>query len=337
MRAKTRETKERKARADTVQLAAAIAIGKRTSKSEETETKTTIRAWVSDVRALMTDYVVRRSVHSKDLEGRPIIRLPPWIDIIVPVELRKDELAVQNILVDRLKEERHKLTTGGLEAFYLGIRKALLHKCLADVDEHRFPRDKDQRPYTDYPSSKLDALLELLKYHLGQTCAPPAQVHPTIAPPAADPEDWLRLPDASIDKIIVYLAFPSSNWLVRKALEHSGVKYMEINSDKTPKQRAETLQAFRLSEDVQVLLMSNVGTVGLNIAFANIVIVVDNLWSAQEMEQLIGRVWRHPQSKRVLIYSLIAVGTSDVFLNTISRDKGTMQSGFMNTDTQLSK
>ncbi|KAJ2985714.1 hypothetical protein NUW54_g10059 [Trametes sanguinea] len=83
--------------------------------------------------------------------------------------------------------------------------------------------------------------------------------------------------------------------------------------------------------------MSNVGTVGLNIAFANIVVIVDNLWSAQEMEQLIGRVWRHPQSKQVLIYSLIAVGTSDVFLNTISRDKGTMQSGFMNTDTALKR
>ncbi|KAL7277927.1 hypothetical protein ACG7TL_007875 [Trametes sanguinea] len=367
MRAKKHDTKQRKARSDTVQLAAAVAIGKRTVKSEESETKIAIRAWVSDVRTLLIDYVIRRSVHSTDRDGRSIIRLPPWRDIIVPVTLREDELMVQHHLADRLREERSKLTTTGLEgspvwkeqpvwlrragspvwkeqpvwlrraAFYLGIRKALLHKSLADLEDHRFPSDKDGRPYTDFPSSKLDALLALLEYHIGGSCAPPALVDPTIAAPESDPEGWSRIDGAPVDKIVVYLAFPSSNWLVRKALEHAGIKFLEINSEKTPKQRADTLNSFRLSSEVQVVLMSNVGTVGLNIAFANIVVIVDNLWSAQEMEQLIGRVWRHPQSKQVLIYSLIAVGTSDVFLNTISRDKGTMQSGFMNTDTALKR
>ncbi|OSC96198.1 hypothetical protein PYCCODRAFT_1472816, partial [Trametes coccinea BRFM310] len=337
MRAKNHDTKQRKARSDTVQLAAAITIGKRTAKSEESESKVTIRAWVADVRKLLIDYVVRRSVHSIDRDGQPIIRLPPWKDIIVPVRLREDEMRVQHHLVDRLKEERSKLTTAGLEAFYLGIRKALLHKSLADVEDHRFPADKDHRPYSDFPSSKLDALLELLRYHEGASCAPPAIVQPAIVAPQSDPEGWCRIDGAPIDKIVVYLAFPSSNWLVRKALENAGIKFLEINSEKTPKQRADTLNTFRLNPEVQVVLMSNVGTVGLNIAFANIVIVVDNLWSAQEMEQLIGRVWRHPQPKQVLIYSLIAVGTSDVFLNTISRDKGTMQSGFMNTDTSLKR
>ncbi|KAJ3011836.1 hypothetical protein NUW54_g2051 [Trametes sanguinea] len=113
---KKHDTKQRKARSDTVQLAAAVAIGKRTVKSEESETKIAIRAWVSDVRTLLIDYVIRRSVHSTDRDGRSIIRLPPWRDIIVPVTLREDELMVQHHLADRLREERSKLTTTGLES-----------------------------------------------------------------------------------------------------------------------------------------------------------------------------------------------------------------------------
>ncbi|KAJ2995497.1 hypothetical protein NUW54_g7376 [Trametes sanguinea] len=47
LRAKSHETKNRKARSDTVQLAAAVAIGKRTANAEDSETKVAIRNWVA--------------------------------------------------------------------------------------------------------------------------------------------------------------------------------------------------------------------------------------------------------------------------------------------------
>ncbi|KAJ7802826.1 hypothetical protein B0H14DRAFT_3154817 [Mycena olivaceomarginata] len=54
----------------------------------------------------------------------------------------------------------------------------------------------------------------------------------------------------------------------------------------------------------------------------------DTLWSAQEDRQLIGRIWRQPQPKTVLVYRLIAKNTPDVFLNNISFDKLAMHEAF---------
>ena len=106
-----------------------------------------------------------------------------------------------------------------MQNFYLGHRLALLHKSLVDNPLHPFPPDSDSRPYEDFPSTKIDALCDLLVYHVGKTCAPPAKaVDGKIVLPGPEdiPADWVVLPDARPDKIIAYLAFPSANWIVIK-------------------------------------------------------------------------------------------------------------------------
>lgn len=52
-------------------------------------------------------------------------------------------------------------------------------------------------------------------------------------------------------------------------------------------------------------------------------------------QQLIGRVWRQPQSKQVQIYRLIAGNTPDVLLNNLSFNKGFIQETFMNIGSSL--
>lgn len=47
----------------------------------------------------------------------------------------------------------------------------------------------------------------------------------------------------------------------------------------------------------------------------------DTLWSALEDEQLIGRAWRFPQTKTVVVYRIIAHETSDVVLNNMAFSK----------------
>ncbi|KAH9846752.1 P-loop containing nucleoside triphosphate hydrolase protein, partial [Lenzites betulinus] len=223
-----------------------------------------------------------------------------------------------------------------VQAFYLGIRRALLHKNMPGIPGHQFPPKPERLPYNTFPSTKIDALVKVLQYYDGRSCAPPPTwIDGDIGPPE-NPDAWPVVPNAPIDKIIVYLAFPSSNWIVRKALEDNNIAFYEINSALTATQRAGTLERFR-EGNRQVLLLSNVGTVGLNIAFANVVCIVDNLWSAQEKEQLLGRVWRHPQEKRVAEIDFVANGTSDIFIEAISDDKGRMHSALMGNDTSLRK
>lgn len=61
----------------------------------------------------------------------------------------------------------------------------------------------------------------------------------------------------------------------------------------------------------------------------------DTLWSAQEDDQLIGRVWRHPQTKNVIVYRIIAADTQDVFLNNISFAKAAIHEAFTNSTSNL--
>ena len=44
---------------------------------------------------------------------------------------------------------------------------------------------------------------------------------------------------------------------------------------------------------------------------------------------MIGRVWRRPQPKQVIVYHLLAMGSPDEFLNNLSWGKGTMHEAFV--------
>jgi hypothetical protein len=61
----------------------------------------------------------------------------------------------------------------------------------------------------------------------------------------------------------------------------------------------------------------------------------DVLWSVLSDQQLIGRVWRHPQRKRVHIYRLIGGKSPDILLNNLSFSKGLIQETFMNIGNTL--
>jgi hypothetical protein len=52
-------------------------------------------------------------------------------------------------------------------------------------------------------------------------------------------------------------------------------------------------------------------------------------------QQLIGRVWRRPQNKRVHIYRLIGGNSPDILLNNLSFSKGLIQETFLNIGDSL--
>lgn len=151
-------------------------------------------------------------------------------------------------------------------------------------------------------SVKLEALAELLTAHLGQDGLTPR----AVAPQGTDPATDILIPDPGFvqwkplqvseqpDKIVVYLAFPSSNVLVKlvshclhcpsiqcrdsfvKILGLYGIPVLELSGKTEMAQRSSILAAFKNGgrKDPRVLLLSGVGMTGLNIAFANILIMV---------------------------------------------------------------
>lgn len=135
-----------------------------------------------------------------------------------------------------------------------------------------------------------------------------------------------------------------------------GIKVVELNGRTPQHKRKSVLEEFRSSTreaGAHVLILSKVGTVGLNLACANIMIIAvsllfyvqfhvsnylkDTLWSALDDEQLRGRIYRYLQQKTVHFYRLIARGTPDVFLNNIAFDKGTFHQAFVGIDNHSRK
>ena len=220
-----------------------------------------------------------------------------------------------------------------------------------------------QEEYEMDPSMKLSTLVTICMHHMEEKDHnPPLMVNPVAPdeflvnheeypPPSVYDLPYAhRSAIAAPDKIVVYACFPSQSNYIQHVLELYGLKSLFYNGTQTMAERAASLEAFRRSgrDGPRILILSGVGIYGLNVACANILVIVvrplavfrqlwlitfpqDTLWSAQDDRQLIGRIWRYPQQKQVHVYRLVADGTSDVFLNRISFSKGAMHDAFTNS------
>ncbi|KAF9488813.1 hypothetical protein BDN71DRAFT_1533579 [Pleurotus eryngii] len=113
---------------------------------------------------------------------------------------------------------------------------------------------------------------------------------------------WLHCPflKAKLPPIVAILAY-------------RGVKMHIMNGTQSHKQRNQVINDFVNGEDPEkwVLLFSSVGSVGLNLMCADIVIMLDTIWSQVGVEQITRQSTWLTQDKPVHVYYLIALQTMD--------------------------
>ncbi|KAI6044344.1 P-loop containing nucleoside triphosphate hydrolase protein, partial [Pisolithus marmoratus] len=179
---------------------------------------------------------------------------------------------------------------------------------------------------------KLDTLAQVVYYHLQSNGHAPLAMDDdgkSLSPAlnaVNDTSDY-----GEDDQIVIYLAFLSSNQAIIDILALYGDTVIKLNGTMSLKKWQAATNNFQTSTHMtghHVLIISNVGMVGLNLTCVNIMVIVDTTWSALDDEQLRGQIFCYPQQKQVHIYRLIALGTLDVFLNNISFDKGNLHSAF---------
>ncbi|GJE99781.1 hypothetical protein PsYK624_160520 [Phanerochaete sordida] len=147
---------------------------------------------------------------------------------------------------------------------------------------------------------------------------------------ATRPEEYVPLWDTTLpDKIVVYSFFTQQQQLLKKVLEFHGIHALLLHGSLSRKKRAEVLQKFRQSPVGCVLIVTSVGITGLNLDCANIVIFLSSMWSGQEDRQFIGRVWRSPQTKPVLVYRPLAMEVNESSLSNIAFSKEEMHDDFI--------
>jgi SNF2 family DNA or RNA helicase len=159
------------------------------------------------------------------------------------------------------------------------------------INRHNLTRNWEKWSMDDYlreASSKLKALMSIIKHHLEDKDVPPLfyrrEDGAVIPGPALEQPVALRkrkflvfalyqLPRLVIKKVSVILhCIYSTHPCWFEVFELHGIKYQEYDGAMAPKARNEALKAFEQDEDISILLMSNVGAVGLNITRASVVI-----------------------------------------------------------------
>ena len=112
-------------------------------------------------------------------------------------------------------------------------------------------------------------------------------------------------------KVIVFSSFKPTLRYLHGRLRDKGVG-TELLHGSVKRSRTDILARFRDTDDVRVLLSSEVGSEGVDLQFSAIVVNYDLPWNPMRLEQRIGRVDRLGQKKeKVTILNLIYEDTID--------------------------
>jgi SNF2 family DNA or RNA helicase len=115
-------------------------------------------------------------------------------------------------------------------------------------------------------------------------------------------------------KIMVFAFFKSTLNHLKKKLEQTEFrgKVDLIHGDISTKERERIIRKFRQSNDIKILLCSEVGSEGLDFEFCNVIFNYDLPWNPMRVEQRIGRLDRYGQKhEKIMIYNFSMKGTID--------------------------
>jgi SNF2 family DNA or RNA helicase len=115
-------------------------------------------------------------------------------------------------------------------------------------------------------------------------------------------------------KIMVFAFFKKTLEYLRRKLESTEYrgKVALIHGGVHIKDRQKIIRKFRQSNEIKILLSSEVGGEGLDFEFCNVIFNYDLPWNPMRVEQRIGRLDRYGQQhEKILIYNFSMVGTID--------------------------
>ncbi|KAF8431211.1 hypothetical protein L210DRAFT_934667 [Boletus edulis BED1] len=267
--------------------------------------------------------VIRRTVESTRYDGKMINdSLPPYKMVVVKLALTERELTIIRKVLDGFS------SGSALETVEDG--EALNSKFYLEG------RTKAAFPFHESPSYPVVATR--VEYSI-LPCIVNADDNSNLNCPSVplwtplEADESIRMPllEKGSRKILIYHEFAMMAPLILSILRIYGVDAVAINGTQTIEERDRSVVAFQNDEKCRVLLLSNVGAVGLNLTAATVVILFDQCWSRMLVNQIIGRAWRLGQTERVIVYNLVCDQTVDCLMTDYAQGKGCMLEQFLST------
>ncbi|KAF5366181.1 hypothetical protein D9758_005658 [Tetrapyrgos nigripes] len=294
------------------------------------------RVLVKAVRQIQRDYgkcLLRRTTDSKNHLGQTLLDLPPHKDIMGNVELTDREKKIINRLAEEAKANVISANEGGVfvtKSFYMEYRSALTF-APEDPDDP-LPVFTSIEEWEKVQSTKMTVTAQVAAYYLQRddildvTFEGKKPNFPDLPPllPGVQPTRTRR--------ILIYMEFPSVAPLLQNILLLYSVKSLRIDGSMSFRQRDIIVAEFILSGNIRVFIFSSVGSAGLNLSIADMIIYFDQPWSRQNERQICGRAHRQPQRKVVQTIHILANDSSDVLMNSMAARKEEMFDAFVKKD-----
>ncbi|TFK31185.1 P-loop containing nucleoside triphosphate hydrolase protein, partial [Crucibulum laeve] len=289
---------------------------------------------VMRMQHIYKNHMLRRTNTSKTWDGKSLIQLPKLVTMDSGIDLGEDEMTIITTHAEKAKlnaSNANSLGHGFLtQKFYLEYRMSFLYP--QEDSSQELPDFQSLDEWKSKKSTKLDAFIRIVQHYLIRDDVPHVSfedgklVVPDI--PSLSPGQII----SQTNRVCAYLEFVSFRLLIEKVLQLHGIKALWLTGTVPIEKRNGIVKDFYSDGGPRLLIFSSVAAAGVNMAIANIIIHLDVCWSAQDMRQIVGRVYRQPQEKVVHSIHLIARNTSDVVMYDMALGKKTMLETFVNRD-----
>lgn len=112
--------------------------------------------------------------------------------------------------------------------------------------------------------------------------------------------------NARKEKCVIFTQWIKIIALLEEKMTDKKIELAVIMGNMSPEKRQRAIRRFREKEDCRFMIVSiKAGATGLNLAFANNVMICDPWWNPSHQDQAVGRVHRMGQTKEVNVYRFI--------------------------------
>jgi non-specific serine/threonine protein kinase len=250
-----------------------------------------------ELRKLVKPFLLRRT---KEQVAKD---LPPKTESIIHVEMTKKQRVIYDAFVQRYKDYvSQKINENGIQRSKMFVIEALLK--LRQICNSPALLNEDK----EYPneSVKIDVIMERLSELV------------------------------SGHKVLVISQFTSMLSLIREKVEAAQIPYSYL--DGSTRNRKEVVDQFNENDDYRVFLLSlKAGGVGLNLASADYVFLVDPWWNPAAESQAIDRAHRIGQKNQVFAYRMICKDSIEEKIQLLQQKKRKMATDIIQVEESFIK
>lgn len=275
---------------------------------------------------LMPGYLYSYEVFRNDFES-PIVKEEDSVALerlqrmVSPFILRRLKETVLRDLPEKLEESRYVRFEGEQLKLY-------------DAQVIRMRQQIGMQSAEEFGKNKIQVLAELMK--LRQICCDPSLCFENYQGGSAKQDACVELIRSAVEgghKILLFSQFTSMLELLAKRLKQEEISFYTITGATAKEERLKLVKAFN-ADDTKVFLISlKAGGVGLNLVGADVVIHYDPWWNVAVQNQATDRAHRIGQTKKVVVYRMIAKGTIEEKIQKLQESKKALSDQIIQGET----